>query len=213
MRTNRIDYLQLATGNLKLSALLSYPITATLLVLMTVLPSQAASLIKPVRSIQADFSQEKHLPILIQPLLSHGTFAFQAPDSLRWEYQAPLKSLLIMDQGKVQKFIERDGRLQQERGSQVDAMQVILTEIRSWLDGQLDNSPTFKLAGQQGQTITLLPRQASLATMISAIELQVAADSGLLDTVIIREGPEAYTKLSFSNRQIDLELDRSRFQP
>ena len=44
---------------------------------------------RDIQSIQAAFTQEKHLQILARPLKSHGRLIFAAPDRLRWEYLAP----------------------------------------------------------------------------------------------------------------------------
>lgn len=49
-----------------------------------------------LRSVQANFFQEKHLKILAQPISARGVFAFQAPRSLRWEYLYPLHTLLLV---------------------------------------------------------------------------------------------------------------------
>ena len=62
---------------------------------------------RDIQSIQADFTQEKHLQILSRPLQSHGRLIFAAPDRLRWEYQAPLPSVLLMDEGRIQRFVNR----------------------------------------------------------------------------------------------------------
>ena len=82
-----------------------------------------------LRSVKADFIQEKHLKILARPIISTGTFTFQAPQSLRWEYQKPLHSILLMHGGKVRKFVERAGVLAEDKGMQFDAMQVVLADI------------------------------------------------------------------------------------
>ena len=67
-------------------------------------------------SVQAYFSQEKHLKILVRPLISTGRFVFQAPGSLRWEYSTPLRSVLIMHDGRIKKYVEVNGKLTEERG-------------------------------------------------------------------------------------------------
>ena len=48
-----------------------------------------------VTSLQSRFVQEKHLPILTRPLVAKGNFVFQGPDSLRWEYETPVRSVLL----------------------------------------------------------------------------------------------------------------------
>ena len=98
-----------------------------------------------LQSIQADFIQEKHLKILTHPLISTGTFTFQRPQSLRWEYKQPIQSILLMHGGKVKKLVERDGRLVEDKGMQLGSMQVVLTEISNWLDGRFTENKMFRV--------------------------------------------------------------------
>ena len=152
-----------------------------------------------LQSVQADFSQEKHLKILVRPILSKGRFLFQAPGSLRWEYKDPFRSILLMHGGKVRKFIDRDGRLVEDRGMRLDAMQVVLGEISGWLEGKFTDNATFKTSVIDEQTILLTPNEESLTAFISSIELKLADQRGLLRSVTIFEGPESFTRLLFSN--------------
>ena len=93
-----------------------------------------------LRSVQAEFTQEKHLKILARPLISHGTFTFQAPGALRWEYLRPLHTVLLLHDGRMDKLIERDGRFEQDNGTGVDAMRIVLQEIGSCVDGRYSDT-------------------------------------------------------------------------
>ncbi len=159
-----------------------------------------------LRSVQADFIQEKHLKILARPIISIGTFTFQAPQSLRWEYRTPIHSVLLMHGGKVKKFMERDGVLTEDKGMRLDAMQVVLAEISNWLDGRFTDNAMFAVSFPDKKTILLTPKEQGLAALISRIELKLADQAGLLDQVIIFEGPGSFTSLTFSNRTLNREI-------
>jgi outer membrane lipoprotein-sorting protein len=164
-----------------------------------------------LRSVQADFLQEKHLKILARPIISTGSFTFQAPQSLRWEYRTPIRSILLMHGGKVRKFVERDGVLAEDKGMRLDAMQVVLAEISNWLDGRFTDNAMFTVSFPKKQTILLTPKEPGLAALISSIELKLGEQAGLLDKVIIFEGPDASTSLTFSNRIINKEIPAAVF--
>jgi len=164
-----------------------------------------------LRSIRADFIQEKHLKILSRPIVSTGTMTFQAPQSLRWEYRTPIASLLLMQGSKVKKFIARDGRLVEDKGMRFDSMQVVLADIGNWLDGRFADNDMFKVSFPTEKTVLLTPKQQTLAGFISKIELQLADRQGLLDRVTIFEGPDAYTTMTFSNRVLNQEIADSVF--
>ncbi len=172
-------------------------------------PSGAA---QRVESIQADFVQEKNMAILARPLLSTGKFLYQAPDSLRWEYFTPLHSVLLMDNGQIRKFVKKDGQFVEERGMGLNAMQVVMQEITGWLDGEITDTPTF-LAEQIDTTrIVLTPREAALAKIISRIELKLLDQSGLMESVILYEGEDSYTKMDFSDALLNKQIPEMTFR-
>jgi outer membrane lipoprotein-sorting protein len=164
-----------------------------------------------LQSIQADFIQEKHLKILVRPLVSTGTLTFQAPQSLRWEYHTPVPSILLLHGGKVRKFIRRDGQLVEDKGMGLDTMQVVLDQISSWLDGRFTDNEMFRVSFADDRTVLLTPKQQALVAVISNIELQLADRKGLLDAVTIYEGPESYTRMTFSNRVLNKQLPATVF--
>jgi len=175
------------------------------------LPAAAAGQQVAIQTIQAKFSQEKHLKILKKPLISTGSFTFAAPQSLRWEYHTPIPSILIMHEGNIEKYIKRDGKFVADQGMRLDAMQVVLTEISNWLDGRFRDNDMFKVSFPDQDTVLLLPQDAMMANLISKIELKLADQRGLLDSVTIFEGPDAYTQMAFSERTLNKEIPASVF--
>ncbi|MDR2861868.1 MAG: outer membrane lipoprotein carrier protein LolA, partial [Syntrophobacterales bacterium] len=96
-----------------------------------------------ISSVQADFVQSKHLKILKKPLLSQGRFCFQRPDSVRWEYDAPVRSVLLMNKGKVKRYAMGRQGMTEELGEGISSMQVIVQEISLWSQGRFQESPHF----------------------------------------------------------------------
>lgn len=164
-----------------------------------------------VESVQADFVQEKSLPILARPLFSKGRFLFQAPGSLRWEYYSPLHSVLLLDKGQVRKFVERDGSLVEEHGMGLSAMQVVLQEITGWLDGEITDTPTFLARQVDEGRIVLTPRSAALARIISRIELKLVDQSGLMESVTLYEGEGSFTRMLFSDAVLNKIIPAASF--
>ncbi len=164
-----------------------------------------------LRSVQAEFTQEKHLKILVRPLVSRGVFAFQAPQSLRWEYLSPLHSLLLLHDGKIRKMIERDGRFEPDNGAGVDSMQIVLQDIGSWLDGRFTDNPVFNVTRTDTRTVVLTPKEQGLQSIISRIELHLGQEEGVMERVTIFEGPDAFTRLTFTKTVLNREIPASTF--
>jgi outer membrane lipoprotein-sorting protein len=164
-----------------------------------------------LRSVQADFTQEKHLKILARPLISQGTLVFQAPQSLRWEYLHPIHTVLLLHDGRIDKLIERDGRFEQDNGAGVDAMRIVLQDIGSWLDGRFGDNPVFQVSRPNERKVVLPPKEPGMQAVISRIELYLGAQEGVVDRIVIVEGDEATTELIFSRVVLNQEIPAQRF--
>ncbi len=164
-----------------------------------------------VESVQATFVQEKNMAILARPLISTGTFFFQAPDSLRWEYFTPLHSVLLMNNGQIRKFVEKDGKLLEERGMGLNAMQVVMQEITGWLTGNITDTETFLAKQIDTKQIVLTPRDAALSKIISRIELKLLDQSGLMESVTIFEGENSFTQMLFSEAKLNEQISEMIF--
>jgi len=168
-----------------------------------------------ISSVQADFIQEKHMKILSKPLISKGTFCYQAPESLRWVYLSPIQSILLMHKGKTKRFIKTDENYVEDSGANLQAMQIVLQEITQWLNGRFDSNPEFEASlesGHDGPKIVLMPRKKAFASIIQKIELILADQPGVIDTVMIYENQDSYTKLVFQNSLLNKIIDESRFK-
>ena len=165
-----------------------------------------------VTSVRAGFTQEKHMKILARPLVSEGLFYFQAPDSLRWEYIHPVRSILLLHQGKAKRFVQRDGRLIEDASANLQSMQVVVQEITQWLNGRFDENPAFAARLEPGRKIVMVPRDESFAKLIRRIEILLSDRPAVIKSVIIYENEDSFTKLDFKDVILNQKLDDDLFQ-
>ncbi len=165
-----------------------------------------------VISVRAGFTQKKHMKILAKPLVSKGVVLFKRPKSVRWEYLEPVKSILLMDKGRVRRFIESDTGMVEDTGAGVQIMQFVLQEISFWLGGNFDHSPNFSSTLLAGRTIVLQPKEESFSQVIERIELKLSDIPGVMDRVTIFENEGSYTVYTFHDTIINPALDDSLFR-
>jgi len=163
-------------------------------------------------SVRAEFTQKKHMKILAKPLVSKGVVLFKRPKSVRWEYLEPVKSILLMDKGRVRRFIESDNGLVEDTGAGVQIMQFVLQEITFWLGGKFDQSPNFSSTLMAGRTIVLQPKEESFSKVIERIELKLSDIPGVMDRVTIFEDKDTYTEYTFDNTKLNTAIDDSLFR-
>lgn len=184
---------------------------AVVVLMSSCLVAFAAEPGRPLSSVQGDFIQQTHLKILTRPLISHGTFAFQAPQSLRWEYDAPLHSVMLMHNGTTEKLIERNGKLVPDTGMGAGSLQVILPQIGNWLSGRITDNAAFTVKRLDQRTLVLTPKDKGLRSVISVIRLHLGKAAGMMESVTIVEGPDASTTLTFNHVVLNRKIPESTF--
>jgi outer membrane lipoprotein-sorting protein len=165
-----------------------------------------------VTSLNADFVQEKHMKILARPLVSSGVFYFQAPNSLRWEYRAPVRNILLMHDNRTERYVETGSGLTKETGAGLQAMQIVLEQISQWLGGRFDENPMFTTKLEPGPKIVLTPKEKSFSRMIHHIDLVLSERPGIIDQVVIYENEDSFTKLVFKNAVLNQPIDADLFR-
>ena len=163
-------------------------------------------------SVRAEFTQEKHMKILAKPLVSTGVVLFKSPRSIRWEYYQPVRSILMMDDGQVKRFIEGDQGLVEDPGPARQVMQFVLQEVSYWLKGKFDNSSNFTARLSGDRTITLTPVEESFSRIIERIELKLSDRPGVMESVKIIENQDTYTEYTFQKTQVNIALDDALFR-
>jgi outer membrane lipoprotein-sorting protein len=169
-----------------------------------------------IKSVSAQFSQQKHMQILTKPLVSKGLFYFQTPDSVRWEYTSPVKSVLIMQKGSIKRYTQGSRGLVEDASGSLESMQIVLQEIGRWTRGQFTENEHFSATlkkGGKGTRIILTPIEKGLASMISRIVITLSPDrQGVIKSVKIIESEGNYTLFEFTDVQINKKISETLFR-
>jgi outer membrane lipoprotein-sorting protein len=165
-----------------------------------------------VTSIRAGFTQEKHMKILARPLVSEGVLIFQGPDSLRWEYKHPVRSVLLLHNGKTKRFVKKNGSFVEDASASLQSMQVVVQEITQWLNGRFDVNPAFAARLEPGRKIVMTPRDESFARLIQRIEILLSDRPAVIKSVMIFESEDSFTKLDFKDVVLNQKLDDALFR-
>ncbi|MFP4572044.1 MAG: outer membrane lipoprotein carrier protein LolA [Desulfobacterales bacterium] len=165
-----------------------------------------------VESIRADFTQEKHLEMMDEPLISKGVLFFQTPASLRWEYKEPVKSVLLMHNDEISRHIETGSGMKAQKSGDLETMRVFLEDICMWMQGKFDSNPDLNAEIKHPGTIVLTPKDTAMEEVIERIELRLSDTPGVIDSVAIHESPDSYTIIRFNDTEINKDIRESVFQ-
>lgn len=168
-----------------------------------------------LRTLEAEFVQTRKLEILTKPLVSKGRLSFRRPGDLRWEYESPLKSLLIATPGGIRRYVEREGKWVPDAGAKVEAVATVLAEMNRWIRGEFTQSRVFTATLEAGSParVVLIPKEAALRRYVARVVLELSATPGLIEAVVIEEGPKASTRIAFTRLERNRVIPDARFQP
>lgn len=167
-----------------------------------------------IKTMQADFTQKKFMKILSKPLISAGTFYYANPDSFRWEYFRPLRSIVITHKNNTKRYIYSEGKMIEDKTGGVQAMKIVLNEVNNWIKGRFDQNPSFKASFKEGAntTVTLIPVEKNMAGMIEKIEIDISRKTAAVKSVRIIENTNTFTQIIFRSVRINREINPSIFQ-
>ncbi len=168
---------------------------------------------KNIRTVKADFLQKRTLQILTKPLLSEGKLFFYTPDSVRWEYLNPLRSVMLQKGSTIQVYNFSEGKWKPEITQAVEARRMVLAEISQWFQGRFDESKAFKHTYSPGPParIILVPGEG-VNRFIQRIEIVLSARPGVIDRVEIEEPGGSRTLIEFRNVEINSSIPSEVFE-
>jgi outer membrane lipoprotein-sorting protein len=165
-----------------------------------------------IRSVKAEFLQKRYLKILTRPLLSEGKLFFHIPDSLRWEYLNPLRTVMLQRENTIQVYNFSEGAWKPEIAQAVDARRMVLAEISQWFQGRFDESQAFSHVYSPGPPgrVTMVPGEG-INRFIQRIEIVLSAKPGVIDRVEIEEAEGSRTLIEFRNVEINSSFSSEVF--
>ncbi len=166
-----------------------------------------------IRSVKAEFLQKRYLKILTKPLLSDGKLFFYIPNSLRWEYLNPLRSVMLQKGSTVQIYNFFEGVWKPEMPESVEATRMVLTEISQWFQGRFDESTAFKhlYSPDAPARVTMVPGEG-INRFIRRIEIILSVRPGVIDRVEIEEPGGSRTTIEFRNVEINSRFSSEVFE-
>jgi outer membrane lipoprotein-sorting protein len=168
---------------------------------------------RTIRSVKAEFLQKRYLQILTKPLISEGKLFFSAPDSLRWEYLTPLRSVMLQKGSTIQVYNFSEGVWKPEMAQAIEARRMVLAEISHWFQGRFNESKAFKPLYSSGPpAYVVLVSGEGINRFINRIEIVLSVRPGAIDRVELEEPGGSRTSIQFRNVEINSSLPSEVFE-
>ncbi len=167
---------------------------------------------KNINTISAEFIQSKNLEILKEPLLSRGRFFYQAPDSIRWEYISPIRTLTLMQGDKLQRFVWSQNSWRPDANLSTQAMQAVLGKMRLWLQGKFQGGSEFTATLLHGPNTQIqLKGGEAMRAYVEEIVITLGHKSGMINRIDIKEYGRSSTSIEFHDLKLNAPVDSKVF--
>jgi outer membrane lipoprotein-sorting protein len=165
-----------------------------------------------IRSVKAEFLQKRSLPILTKPLFSEGKLFFFTPDSLRWEYFTPLRSVTLRKGNNIHIYNFSEGVWKPELAQAVESRRMVLAEISHWFQGRFESKAFQHFYSPGPPERVVLVSKEGINKFINKIEIVLSVRPGVIDRVEIEEPGGSRTSIEFKNVEINSSLSSEVFE-
>jgi len=174
---------------------------------------QLNAMTNALKSIEADFVQEKNMAMLQEKIISKGTFCFKKPNLIRWQYNEPYKYLviinnnkvLIKDENKTNKFDMKSNKIFRKVNDLLtDCMQGTVLSKRSEYKVSFYENENFYI-------VKLLPLTKNMKEFIGNMQIYFDRKDFSVGKIDMVEPSGDNTLISFKNKKINQAVADEKF--
>ncbi len=169
---------------------------------------------KTVKTLQADFRQEKELALMARPEVSTGSFVYAKPNSVVWKYETPKPVIMQIAKGwmttyypSLKKAEKIEVKKYQDRIFRYMAASGAVDELARHFDFTFVESK-----GNSFYRLELKPKTKVVARRVKSIRIWIDAKSYLTTKFEYVEGDGDLTRYEFTNLRVNEPLAANAFE-
>lgn len=167
-----------------------------------------------VQTLSSDFSQEKHLSMLKEPLISLGKFAYEKPDRLYWEILKPSPMGFVVQGDQVRRWKGRSGVTESLEVDQDPMIRAIVDQVLAWTRADfpwLEKRYRITVMEESPSFLKLIPLSAQEKKFLPYITIAFSEDWTYVRSVELHEKGGDFTRLRFINTLLNPSLPKDIF--
>ncbi|MCG8699442.1 MAG: outer membrane lipoprotein carrier protein LolA [Bacteroidales bacterium] len=164
------------------------------------------------KTIQSNFTQEKHSSFLTMAIKSEGKFYYQKENKIRWEYNKPYEYTIILSGGSV--MINDGGRKSEYDMAGNKIFEEINSVMIATVSGDITDSERFNVSmKKEGKLlqVTLHPKQKQISQILSQIILYISPKDYTVTSLKMVEPNNDYTFIKFMEQRINESIPANTF--
>lgn len=171
---------------------------------------------KDLRSLDADFMQERKLPSLKKAITTPGRLRLVQPGKLRWELGDPVKTLAVSD-GTTVTLLD----LAKKRGKRIDADSPAARQFTLLSDGSFRDLAGFQQVFELVESrmsdgiyqLTVRPKDKAMRKHVAWMFLDIDTRTQELRALALELEDKTRIRTIFSNAKFNAKVDPAIFAP
>ncbi len=167
-----------------------------------------------LQSLEASFVQTKQSMLLLEPEVSKGSFAYQAPNNARWEFTEPNNTVMVINDGEMLTWYRDLGtaeRLAVDKHTSQIEQYLAATNSVERLRRYFDFTAAFPKDGRPYR-IELTPRFSRVAKRLTSMTIWFDREQFVPVRLNYEEPDGDTTEFVFEQVRVNLELPSDRFE-
>lgn len=164
-----------------------------------------------IKTFQADFVESKSISFVDGGLVSKGIVAFSNDGKIRWEYNEPKHSVMVITPEKTR--LRENGKTKELKGIG-GIMKKIKELIGGCITGEILSDKNYKSSFVQSETeyrVELVPLQKRVKQMAEVIQVDFTKETMLINSVLMLDPSGDRTTISFENLKVNESLPSEVF--
>ncbi|MDR3247100.1 MAG: outer membrane lipoprotein carrier protein LolA [Prevotellaceae bacterium] len=166
-----------------------------------------------IKTLEADFTQEKEIVLLTNKLISHGRMIFRNDNRLKIEYLKPNIFIFSMQSGKV--TIKDGDRAASSISTKNNKLFEQISQITLHaINGKIFDSKDFNSTVLEDETsylIVLIPKSKELKQYYKELDLYIGKKTFLIEKMAMKEVSGDESVMNFKNIKINNEIPDEAF--
>ena len=167
-----------------------------------------------VQTLSSDFSQERVLSLLKEPLISSGRFAYEKPDRLYWEIVKPSPMGFVVQGNKAKRWSGGSGAAETVEIEQERMIKAIVEQVFAWARADftwLEKRYRITLREESPYSLKLIPLSFQEKKFLAYITIVFSEDWTHVRSVELHEKGGDLTRLRFINTLLNPSLPKDLF--
>lgn len=140
------------------------------------------------RVVAAKFVQTRHLKELDMSVESRGSMVSELDGRLRWQVDAPVRSVTVIDREKLTHFDGENGKLAVLEQEKFPWLKMLRSALDDWLSGDPERlARRFDVGSPRPDTLHLVPRDAALRKLCQSVDITLAESGDAIRLIRITE--------------------------